>query len=42
MGRHQSGWLPPGRGHNRRFLIAIVGILGLAFVALAVVALLSS
>jgi hypothetical protein len=41
MGRHQSGWLPPGWGHKQRFLIAIIGILGLSFAALAVVAILS-
>lgn len=39
MGRHQSGWLPPGWGHKHRFLIAIAGIVALAFATLAIVAL---
>jgi hypothetical protein len=42
MGRHQSGWLPPGWGHKHRFVIAFVGIVALAFAALAVAALLTS
>ncbi len=35
MGRHQS----PGWGHRRRFLVAFVGIVALAFAAMAIVAL---
>jgi hypothetical protein len=42
MGRHQSGWLPPGWDHRQRFVIAFVGIVALAFAALAVVALIFS
>jgi hypothetical protein len=30
---------PPGWGHRRRFLVALVGIVALAFVTMAVVAL---
>ena len=36
MGRHK----PPGWGHRERFFVAIGGIVALAFLAMAVVALL--
>jgi hypothetical protein len=36
MGRHQ----PPGWGHERRFIVALLGIAVLAFAVLALVALL--
>ncbi|HEY7223042.1 MAG TPA: hypothetical protein VH561_05425 [Micromonosporaceae bacterium] len=39
MGKHQLGWLPPNWDHRQRFIIAFVGIVALAFTALAVVAL---
>ena len=38
MGRHQSGWLPPGWGQKHRFVIAVVAVLALAFAALVLVA----
>jgi hypothetical protein len=36
MGRHK----PPGWGYQRRFLVAFVGIVALAFATMAVIALL--
>ena len=38
MGRHESRWLPDSP--SARFLIAFAGIVALAFVAFAIVALL--
>lgn len=34
MGRHQ----PPGWGHQRRFIVALLGIAALAFATMALVA----
>jgi hypothetical protein len=42
MGRHQSRWLPPGWGHQHRFVIAFAAIVALAFAALAIVGLIYS
>ena len=40
VGRHKSRWWPSEWSQQSRFLIAIIGIVGLAFLALALAALL--
>jgi hypothetical protein len=40
VGRHKSRWSPSGWNQQSRFLVAIVGIVALAFLALTIAALL--
>jgi hypothetical protein len=40
VGRHKPRWLPSGWSQQSRFLVAIVGIVALAFLALAAAAVL--